>query len=276
MKITKLSLAKTVARLKFLFCKLIYLLFLAGAPALAIAHGLTIPGTGESQALLRVLALEYANTNADRSISVPFAIGSDGGLRELGAGRVQLARTARPLEQSESPGLVEIEFARSPLVFATNDSVAVPTLSKAQLLGIYSGEITNWSELGGPDHEIYVLHREPGSSIRSTLDKQWSDFAGVQSVGSTVFSTPRVANIIRVKDFTIGYLPLSSALADGLSPIALDGVDPADKNYPLMSSFYLVYSGELQGRAQSFVGFLRSDAGAELLKEYGAVPVGGE
>ena len=138
---------------------------------------LVIAGTGDSQALLRNLGAIFEKSHPDVTIEVPNSIGSGGGIKAVGRGEAGLGRTARALKEKEKPGLTDVAFARSPVVFATNTSVhEVLDLSREQILAIYSGKINNWKEVGGPDGKIYPLSREEGDSSRETIDKNLAGF----------------------------------------------------------------------------------------------------
>ncbi len=235
---------------------------------------LTIPGTGDSQQLLRALALEFNRLEGNDKVVIPDSIGSSGGIREVQEGRAVLARTARPLKEQERQGLAEIEFASAPVVFTTNDSLqSVPSLTSAQIVGIFGGEITNWQEVGGPAEKIYVVNREVGDSSLTLLEKSLAGFAERTHTGVVVYNTPDTAATIESNDFTIGYLPLSEAVQRGLNPFALDGVRPEALDYPLQNRFYVVYRGEPEGSARDFIEFLFSETASEIMTGYGVVPV---
>ncbi len=260
---------------KAIFLRLLLLLFLASVASLSTAGGLTIPGSGDSQQLLRALALEYNRHSGKGKVVIPDSIGSSGGIREVLEGRAKLARTARPLKEQEREGLTEIEFATVPLVFVTNASLeSLPSLMPAQIVGIYGGEITNWQDVGGPAQKIYVVNREVGDSSLSVLEKELEGFADRTHTGVIVYSTPETVATIESNDFTIGYLPMSEVIQRQLNPIAINGVGPEASDYPLRNRFYIVSRGEPEGAARDFVEFLFSDVASDIMVGYGVIPVG--
>ena len=131
-----------------------------------------IEGTGDSQVILRGIASLFEALHPDVRVFVPDSVGSGGGVKALIAGKADLARTARPLKAKEKKeGITQIPFAWSPIVFAAHPSgAAVKNITMDQALEIFSGELSNWKALGGPDHKLYPVSREAGDSSRNVVD----------------------------------------------------------------------------------------------------------
>jgi phosphate transport system substrate-binding protein len=227
---------------------------------------LTIAGTGDSQFLLQKLAEDFNKAHPGIRVVVPNSIGSTGGIRALLAGEVQLARTARPLKQSEQgQGLIAFRFADSPVAFVVHPSVeGVDNLTSAQIIGIYSGQYRRWSELGGPDAKIYPVDREVGDSSRTVLEEHLPGFRDVHSRGKIFYNTPDAASAIASHHFTVGFLPLNIALNSGLKVLRIDGESPLDyitsqSSYPFIVPFFLVSKGEPDGPALKFLQFLSAE-----------------
>lgn len=140
-------------------------------PVNALAKELRICGTGDSQDLLRELGDLFEEQHPDTRVIVPESIGSSGGVKATVAGKCDLARLARPLKDKEKAhGLSSLVFSHSPVVMVVNESVTgLDSLTVDEIIGIYSGRISNWQELGAPAAPIYVANREWGDSSRSVL-----------------------------------------------------------------------------------------------------------
>lgn len=257
------------------------LLLWVGAPAAGGAETLAIPGTGDSQTLLAVLAKGFEATHPGVRIQIPPSVGSIGGIQRVLAGETPLARTARPLsEQERQRGLKQLVFAHSPIVFAANlEPACVDNLTAAQVVGIYSGQLTSWSQLGSCDKKkIYVANREDGDSSRRVLVDKVPGFADIQQfAGEIIYSTPENQAILEKYPQTIGYLPLANAIKSNLKFFRFEGTaaTPAavqQGEYRLSVPLGLVWHGELQGTAKAFVDFLLSEPGRQLLTENSAVP----
>lgn len=258
------------------------LLLWVGAPAAGGAETLAIPGTGDSQTLLAVLAKGFEATHPGVRIQIPPSVGSIGGIQRVLAGETPLARTARPLsEQERQRGLKQLVFAHSPIVFAANlEPACVDNLTAAQVVGIYSGQLTSWSQLGSCDKKkIYIANREDGDSSRRVLVDKVPGFADIQQfAGEIIYSTPENQAILEKYPQTIGYLPLANANKSNLKFFRFEGTaaTPAavqQGEYRLSVPLGLVWHGELQGVAKAFVDFLQSASGNKLIALNGAVPV---
>ena len=240
---------------------------------------LMVAGTGENQEVLRALAQQFEAAHPGLTVEVPDSIGSGGGIKALKKGKTDIARTGRPLKDTEREGLVEVMFGKTPVVFATHPSVdQVKGLTTAQLQGIYTGKITNWKEVGGPDAKIYPISRETGDSSRIVLEASMPGIKAWTLVSKEIFTSPEAVQTVRNNEFTIGYLSLASAHNFGLNILTLDGKSPEpDKDgkvdYPYLCPFYLVTTGKPSALARQFIDFALSAEGRTILLAFGALPV---
>ncbi len=253
------------------------IIFLA-AVQVASAEKLTIAGTGDSQELLRLLAKDFEAGNPGTIIDIPDTTGTVGGLKSLREDSVKLARTARPLKQNEQPGLIEFLFARAPIVFSVHPSLAeLKNITTEQFLGIYSGQYTNWKQLGQQDHKIYVVDREGGDSSRIVLEREMPGFKQLTSVGYIAFNTQQAVSYVEDHEFTIGFLPNPSIVNKKIAVIAIDGVQPDAANinsgkYKYVVPLYLVSKGQPEGLASKFIEYIYSPGARKILEENGVVP----
>ncbi|RMG50142.1 MAG: phosphate ABC transporter substrate-binding protein [Gammaproteobacteria bacterium] len=250
------------------------------SPGVVLANEpVVVAGTGDSQALLRQLAGAYETKVPGVRVEVPDSIGSSGGVRATAAGQCDLGRVARPLKDKEKKYNLHYRvFAYSPVVFVVNASVTgVDSLSTEQVLGIYSGRVGNWKELGGPDAVIRVANREKGDSSRSVLEKKVPGFKALTPVGGTLYNTPETVRTLAENPFTIGYLPLAMAHDSRLKVLAFNGIRPeADAvlsgRYPLASPFGLIWKDGVRPEALGFMAYLFSPEARELMRRAGVVP----
>ncbi|RJX35131.1 MAG: phosphate ABC transporter substrate-binding protein [Desulfurivibrio sp.] len=239
---------------------------------------LVICGSGDSQNLLRQLAKAYEQSHAGVHLDVPDSIGSGGGIKAVAAGKCDLGRVARPLKKKEQDlRLAYLLFADSPVVFAVNSSVrGISSISSGQVVGIFSGAITRWSEIGGPPEKIYVANREKGDSSRTIIEKQLPGFAAIDKpVGQILYTTQEnVAAINRYKH-TIGYASLSEAgNQPNLVLLRLDNVAPDRENvrrkrYKLVAPFGLVWKDPPDQEVKNFIDFLYSPAAEKIMADHG-------
>lgn len=264
--------------------KLLLRVFLLGIATLGLpvaANGrVIVPGTGDSQVLLRQLAAEFqAETGIE--VEIPDSIGSFGGIKSVVDGKARLGRVARPLKDKEQGFALHYRvFAYSPVVVVANQpDNCIADLTRAQLVDIFRGEINNWRQLRScPAAKIYVATREPGDSSRNVLEENISALRGVMgSTGKTVYTTPELVEILGHYRYTIGYAPLAMVDRQKLSVLSLDGIAPSAENvrngsYPLATPFGLIWKGQLSGEEKRFFDYLFSTEAQRRIEEMGLVP----
>ncbi len=259
---------------------LIFFMILSVPRANATPRTLVIEGTGDSEIVLRQVAALYESLHPDIRVEVPESMGSGGGIKALIAGKAGLARTARPLKPREKAAqLTQVPFAWSPIVFASHPSGgAVKTITIDQVLRIYNGELSNWKALGGAEHKLYPVSREVGDSSRMVLDayviKGLGRSPGLGDAGKIYYSTGDTAQALKRNAFSFGYVPLSSAMASDLHVFALEGVFPGEsavtgRLYPLVTTFYLVFSPLSGPLAMDFLSFASSEQAGNKMRVMG-------
>lgn len=248
---------------------------------LAQSH-MVIAGTGDSQQLLRQLAKGFEKVNPGKQISVPDSIGSSGGVKALIHGQCDMARVARPLKKKEkalAADLVYREFGLSPVVFVANlQNRCVDNLTSEQVVGIFSGTLNNWADLGNcQPHKIYVAARELGDSSRDVIEKNVFGFKDISTLaGQVIYSTPETLQTLEEYPFTFGFLPQAS-VGSKLTTFSFDGIAPSESNvknnsYPLVGHLGLVWRGELTDLGHKFLTYIISPAGKNIIRAMGVVP----
>ncbi len=252
-------------------------------PPAALAAGetvLTIPGTGDSQDLLRLLAERFKRDNPDLRVELPDSIGTTAGLRLVIGGKAELARTARALRDDEiAAGLIQVVFAATPVVFAVHPSVTgIKDLSSAQAQAVFAGRVKNWSELGGPDLPVARVCRETPETSRELLN---GAIPGFEADGcrdqAVAYTTPEAVALVAGHPGAIGYFSLAAMTATNLTPLALGGVAPTLEsvgrgNYPVTIPFGLTYKPPLSPAAARFLKFLSGPDAQSLMARLGCLP----
>lgn len=247
----------------------------AGAPPLVIA------GTGDSEELLRILAARYMREYPEARIEVPDSIGTSGGIKAVLAGQAELARTARPLRDEEkAQGLVEVVFAKSPVVFAVNPSVTdIESLTKAQVLDVFSGKIADWSALGAPAGPIRKVCRETPETSRVLLNAAIDGFEALGCREQAVaYATPEAVAMTADNPGAIGYFAKSAMTGTKLKALALSGVAPTPENvsrgtYGIFIPFALVCKPPLSPAAAGFIKALSLPDARTAMANYGCLPL---
>ncbi len=253
----------------------------ANEPNTGSISKIVIVGTGDSHDLLRALAKAMMGKNSGIQIEVPESIGSTAGIKAVISGKADLARVARPLKDSETnAGLTQQIFANTPVVFATHPDInGIDSITTEQILGIYSGKIKDWSQLGAKPGKIYPLTREQGDSALRVLNEMLPGFTDVNTVNNAkvVYLTPATVATLQEHKQTIGFVPLSAIVKTNLKILKINGIEPSAKNvlsgeYKYLIPLGIVHKGSLQGLAKSFVDFLYSPEGQKIITTMGAMP----
>jgi len=237
----------------------------------------TLPGTGDSQDVLRDLARGYTAQYPDRPVVVPDSIGSDGGVRVVGTGESPIGRVARQPNAEETAQYGDfryVEFARVPVAFVVSPNAGVHNLSEQHICDIFSGRITNWQEVGGSDLPIDVQARPLGSNLL-TIRKNIACFAELESTPKAHFNLHNADLVASMQTFAgaIGFMPLSEAELHGYHLVTLDGVAPSLPQYKLGIGLGFVYQKPLSPSIQAFLDYLKSAPARDILRKAGHVPV---
>ena len=204
--------------------------------------------------------------------------GSGSGITAVTEGNCDIGLASRNLKDEEKNGLTSTTVAIDGIAMIVNTANEVSDLSLDQIAKIYTGEITNWKDVGGADQEIVVIGREAGSgtrdgfeSITGTSDKCQMD--------QELTSTGAVIQAVGANEAAIGYASLA-AVDDTIKTLTVEGAAPSEKTvldgtYKIQRNFNMITndSKELSPAAQAFLDFATSLEAASLIEAAGAVPV---
>jgi phosphate transport system substrate-binding protein len=245
---------------------------------LVASETLVVPGTGDSSEILKILAADFTEIHNNIIVKIPPSIGSGGGIRAVVAGKYEIARVAGDQSRKVAKyGLAYHKFARSPIAFAINESVKViTTLSRKQVVDIYSGKIKHWDQLseGTKGNKIYVIAREKGDSSLKSIEKVIDGFEINRDSVKTAFSTDEAAGYIEKFPGTIAFLPLSRVPIN-VKPVKFDGLSATDfittkgSSYPLVVDFGIIYKGNISSAGEKFVKYLHSIRAKSLMRKHG-------
>lgn len=205
--------------------------------------------------------------------------GSGSGITAVSEGRCDIGLSSRALKDEEKAGgLIETVLAYDGIAIIVNNDNPVTNISLEDLTKVYTGEITNWKDLGGNDGEIVLIGREAGSGTRD----------GFETITNTkdnckyrqeLTSTGDVITTVSTNPDAIGYASLAS-VKDSVKALTVDGVSPTeatikDSSYPIQRPFVLVTKSgaALSETAQSFFDFATSADASEVIAAAGCVPV---
>lgn len=208
----------------------------------------------------------------------PQFTGSSAGVEAVTNGTADIGDVSRALtDEEKAGGLVENIVALDGIAVVTDTANTATNLTTQQLKDIYTGKITNWSEVGGADQNIVVIGRESGSGTRDAFE-EILDIADQCQLAQTLNETGAVAAHVQSTPGAIGYISLD-ALNDKVKALQLDGVAPSeetvkDGSYTLQRPFVMATKGEISeqsAQVQAVFEFINSDAGQEVISSVGLV-----
>ena len=203
--------------------------------------------------------------------------GSGSGITAVAEGRCDIGLSSRSLKDEEvAQGLTETKLALDGIAVVVNPENPVEDLTLEQIAQIYTGEITNWSEVGGSDAEIVVIGREAGSGTRDGFESITGTGEACQ-YRQELTSTGDVITTVAQNPDAIGYASLAS-VEDSVKALSVDGVQPSegtvkDGSYAIQRPFVLVTRTDepLSDVAQAFFNFATSADASAIISGAGAV-----
>ena len=205
--------------------------------------------------------------------------GSGSGITAVGEGRCDIGLSSRALKDDEkASGLKETVLALDGIAVIVNPANPVSDLDVETIAKIYTGEITNWKEVGGNDAEIVLIGREAGSGTRDGFESI-TDTKDSCKYRQELTSTGDVITTVSTNPDAIGYASLA-ALKDNVKALTVGGIAPTedtvkDGSYVIQRPFVLVTKdgAELSTASQAFFDYATSADAADLIAAAGAVAV---
>jgi phosphate transport system substrate-binding protein len=203
--------------------------------------------------------------------------GSGTGIQAVIDGRCDIGLSSRRLKASEEEqGLSATLLAYDGIAVIVNKDNVLEDLSLEDIVAIYTGEVTNWSGVGGSDEPIVVIGREAGSGTRDGFESV-TETSGLCRYRQELTSSGDVITTVASNTSAIGYTSLAS-VRDTVRVVTVDGVEPdeesiRDGSYALQRPFLLVTrtDGTMSAAAREFLDFATSDAAAPFISGAGCV-----
>ncbi len=249
-------------------------------PAGDLSGTITITGSTSVEKPLTAMIDEFMALNPDVTINYT-GTGSSAGISDTIAGANDIGASSRELKDEEKvDGLNQVTFAFDGIAVAVNPANPVADLTIEDLAKIYSGQITNWKDVGGNDADIIVVSREGASGTRSAFEEliKLEDAGGLVEDATVVEGNGNVQTNVAGNANAIGYVSFSF-IDESVKGINVNEVEGTPENakagtYPLSRPFLFVYMNDKATPVvQAFVDFALSEDGQGFVAEHGGIRV---
>jgi len=258
---------------------------LCGAASLLHAEKLVIKGSDTIGAKLApMLAEEYKAQHPDVSFEIA-AEGSTTGITAIIDGTAQIGMASRPAKATEESGASAKGVTLKPTTIAwdgigviVNTGNPIGSLTKKQIEQIFTGDITDWSAVGGKPGTISIYTRNTSSGTYSEfkeLAMSKRDYAGSSQ---KMAGNEQIAAEVGKNPNGVGYVGLAYLTAGGIKAVGVDGAIPTvanvqAKKYPFARPLFYYTNGNPAGEAAKFIDFTLSSVGQQTVSKVGFVPV---
>jgi phosphate transport system substrate-binding protein len=242
-----------------------------------LSGSLVLSGSTALQPLAAAAAEQFMSTNSKVSVQVNGG-GSGTGLSQVSQGAVQIGNSDVFAEEKSISGLVDHKIAVVGITAAVNPKVGIKDLKKDDLVKVFTGKITNWKELGGPDQKITLVNRPESSGTRAVFNK-FALNGATPAEGITEDASNTVKKIISETPGSIGYLALSYFTDNTVTKMSIDGVQANSENiqsgkFPVWAYEHMYTKGEPNKVEKAYLDYMMSDEVQNtILPKQGYLPV---
>ncbi|HHW57681.1 MAG TPA: phosphate ABC transporter substrate-binding protein [Clostridia bacterium] len=247
-----------------------------------LSGNVTIAGSTALQPLVEQAAKLFMEKYSNVSITVQGG-GSGTGLTQVAQGAIDIGNSdifaEEKLDANTAKSLVDHQVAKVGFAVVVNKDITVDNLTQQQLVDIFTGKITNWKDVGGPDTKIVIINRPASSGTRATFKKVvlkgQEEAAGL---ALTEDSSGAVKKAVADTKGAISYLALSY-VDNTVKALKYEGVEPTAQNiidgkYPIWSYEHMYTKGEPTGVVKAFLDFMMSDeVQKNLIPKLGFIPI---
>lgn len=254
----------------------------SGNGAVVLSGDLSIAGSSTVLPITQECANLFMERNTLVTVSVAGG-GSGHGIKAAGSGEVDIGESSRNIKESELlsyPDLVAFSVGKDSVAVVVNPQnplAGALDLNLGQAAAIFSGEITNWRELGGEDHEIEVYTREAGSGTREVFESrvlQGEAFTGAAGVKP---SNGEMRAAVSANRYGVAYISLGY-IDDSVAAVVIEGVEPSVENvnngrYPITRILWMFTKGMPSRLEAAFIEFVQGPEGQRVVEETGYIPI---
>lgn len=245
-----------------------------------LSGSIVITGSTSVEKILNDMIDEFTALHPEVSINYT-GTGSSAGIADTLAGSNGIGVSSREVKAEEKTGDLLVEaFAYDGIAIIVNRNNQVKDISKENIAKIFSGEITNWNQIGGTDGEIMAVSREGSSGTRSAFEEliKLEDEGGLTQDATVVEGNGNAQTTVAGNENAIGYVSFSY-IDSTVNALTIDGVEATAENakdgsYILSRPFLLVFKeSTLTPECKSFIEYAKSAEGQEFVTEHGGIRI---
>lgn len=237
---------------------------------------LSMNGSTSMEKVIKAVNGAFMDKNKGVTVNLNLT-GSGTGIQEASEGKCDIGNSSRKLKDDEAEKLDATVIGLDGIALVVNPTNKLDDITIEDLAKVYSGEITNWKDLGGDDKAIVVIGREDGSGTRDGFesivmgDKQPQYAQELESTGSVI-------NAVATTDGAIGYASLAN-VDETVKALKIGGVEATEENvksgaYEVQRPFICAtLKGSDNKLVKAYLDFILSEEGQALVLAQGAVPV---
>ena len=251
----------------------------------ALAAGDQVVLTGSTTVLPIAQACAESFMDENPKIDVTVRGGGSGvGIAALIDGTCDIANSSRNIKTKEialarGKGVNPVDHivAWDGIAIVIHPDLPVKGITIEQLRDIYTGKISNWKALGGPNKNIVVASRDVSSGTFEVFKEKVLEGASVRDDALKLASNQAVSTTVSTTPFSIGYIGLGY-LSSKVKAIDVNGIEPTannakNKTYPIVRSLHMFTNGEAKGIAKQYLDFVISSEGQKIVSELGFIPI---
>ncbi len=249
----------------------------------AFANNLVLNGSTTVLPIAQSAAEKFMEANPGISVTVSGG-GSGNGIKAIIDGTTDVANSSRFIKDSEVKAAVEkgtypvpFAVAMDALIPVVHPSNPIKDISIEQLRKVYTGEFTNWKELGGEDAKIAVVGRDTSSGTYEVWDEKVMNKERVTPRALVVASNGAMVQTVAKNKLALGYIGVGY-INDSIKTLSVEGIEGnmrtvLDGEFPVSRYLYMFTRGWPEGNALKFINFVLSDAGQEIVGKTGYIPL---
>ncbi len=190
-------------------------------------------------------------------------------------GNADIASTARKLYRRQSIyGFKEFPFCKDPLAVIARKKCGIQNLTEEQLQDIFAGDITNWEQVGGTNLPVKIIVPGKNTAAHKNFSRHVMKDKDIAYDFMTYDTCMVIEAIKHLPCGAVGFISQGAAVQqEDIITIRINGYAPTDKDYPYYQIFHYVTKGELSAKIKKFIDYTFSEAGSEIIRKYGMLPI---